>query len=319
MQNYEFQKIRKDKTVLVGDYFDSPQTSLLLFHFEPNDFNSSFNRIKTCSINHASIENKDIYVFDGLFNEGEREELRDFFGKAVYNKTSYGNTESIEKGEKPAYSMDTKARWGLFSRPPQSIQELHKLLSFFANQLDAQITTQPWELSHQSEGVPKVIPSVIVNYHNEAISKANMDFGKHQDYKPEKGIFYGIPNLYHEGYHENQFVNGAPGKPWLVSLMLYSFSESFLPEYLMGTAFYKPDGEPVLQVNCEDARVVLFEGDIHHSPEESKIPEGIKLWRTSYVLKLIVNPTKENQCVKKTFKELLHKWQPHIGEITSRI
>jgi hypothetical protein len=315
--SYEHQQIKKDRTILTNDYYRSPQTSLLIFHFEPNDFKSS-NRIKTCLINHASIENKDLYTFDGFFSKDEQNELRGFFGKATYGRTSYGSHDSIEKGEKPAYSMNTKERWNLFSSPPQSIQELHKLLSFFAYHLDAEITTLPWELCHQTAGSPSVLPSVIVNFHNEGISKESVLLGMHQDCKPEKGIFFGIPILYNKNteYHESHFVNGAPGKPWLVSMMLYSFSEEFLPEYLMGTVFYKADRELALKVNCQDARFVLFEGDIFHSPEESNIPTGIKPWRVSYVLKLIINPKNENQCVKKMFSELLHNWSSQIHELT---
>lgn len=313
----EHQQIKKDKTILTSDYYKSNETSLLIFQFVPNDFKSS-NRIKGCQINHASIENKDLYTFDGFFTKDEQDELRGFFEKATYSRTSYGSHASIEKGEKPAYSMNTKERWNLFSNPPQSIQEVHKLLSFLAFHLDAEISTQPWELCHQTAGSPSVIPSVIVNYHNEGISKENMELGMHQDSKPEKGIFYGIPVLYKKNkeYHESHFVNGAPGKPWLVSLMLYSFSKEFHPEYLMGTSFYKANGELVLKVNCQDARLVIFEGDIFHSPEESNIPPNVKFWRTSYVLKLLINPKNENQSVKKMFNDLFHQWSPQIKELT---
>lgn len=313
----EHQKIRKDKAILTSDYYESPKTSLLFFHFEPENFPSS-EKIKQCAIKHASVEKKDIYLFDDFFSLAERDELRTFFEKSTYSRTSYGSHESVEKGEKPAFSMNTKERWNLFSNPPQSIQELHKLLSFLAYHLDAEITTQPWELCHQKEnsGAVSVTPSVIVNFHNEGISRESMDFGMHQDCKPEKGTFYGIPVLYKNGEcHEKQFVNGAPGKPWLVSVMLYSFSKEFKPEYLMGTVFYNSDRELVLKVNCHDARIVLFEGDILHSPEESDIPEGVKHWRVSYVLKLIINPKHENQSVKQRFAELFKEWSPHLQEL----
>lgn len=213
--------------------------------------------------------------------------------------------------------MNTKERWNLFSNPPPTIQEVHKLLSFFAYHLNAEITTMPWELCHETTGSPSVNPSVIVNYHNEAISNLSMELGKHQDYKPEKGIFFGIPILYRKNgeYHESRFVNGAPGKPWLVSLMLYSNSENFRPEYGMGTVFFKADGEVALKMDCRDARLVLFEGDIFHSPEESRIPPNVKPWRVSYVLKLIVNPKSEAQCIKKEFLELLHRVSSHTNEL----
>lgn len=68
----EPQKIKREKTILTSDYYQSPQTSLLIFKFEPNDFKSSSDRIKACSINHASIENKDFYIFDEFFQKKSR-------------------------------------------------------------------------------------------------------------------------------------------------------------------------------------------------------------------------------------------------------
>ena len=212
--------------------------------------------------------------------------------------------------------MNTKERWTLFANPPAPIQEIHKFLSLLAYRLDADITTMPWELCHPTAGSPAVNPSVIVNYHNEGVSKASMDYGKHQDCKPEKGIFFGIPVLYKKAneLHETHFVNGTTGKPWLVSLMLYSYSDEFSPEYGMGTVFYQANGELVGKVNCINGRLVLFEGDIFHSPEESKIPPDRKPWRISYVLKLIVNPKKENQNLKEDFLKLLRSWPLNIME-----
>lgn len=315
--NFEQQRIKKNKTILTNDYYKSPLTSLLIFQFEPHKFESSQLRMKKCLAAHASVENKDLYLFDQFFEHAGKDELRNFFGNATYSRGSYGTAESMEKGEKPAYSMNTKERWNLFSSPPPAVQEIHKLLSFFAYQLDAEITTMPWELCHPTTGSPALNPSVIVNYHNEGISKESMKYGMHQDCKPEKGIFFGIPVLYkkNDEFHESHFVNGSPGKPWLVSLMLYSASKDFTPDYGMGTVFYTPDGEVVGTANCVDGRIVLFEGDIFHSPEESKIPPDKKPWRISYVLKLIVNPRHEQQCLKKSFLDLINNSSHSINKL----
>ena len=71
MPDPEPQKIKKDKTVLISDYYDSPQTSLLFFHFEPHNFQSSNERIKGVEVNHLSIDNKDLYTFDKFFQKQE--------------------------------------------------------------------------------------------------------------------------------------------------------------------------------------------------------------------------------------------------------
>ena len=56
----------KDTAVLTDPYYNTPNTSLLIFRFEPND-----SKLKACSTKHASIEGKDLYVLDGLFSENE--------------------------------------------------------------------------------------------------------------------------------------------------------------------------------------------------------------------------------------------------------
>lgn len=210
--------------------------------------------------------------------------------------------------------MNTKERWNLFSTPPPSIHELHKLLKFLSLQLKTEITTAPWELCHQEKAAT---PSVIINFHTE-VSTETMQLGKHRDSHPEKGVFYGIPILYKEGteFHENCFENGAPGKPWIVSVMLYAASEHYLPEYRMGTVYYKTDGEMAIKTNCFDGRFVLFEGDIFHSVEESNIPSETKLWSISYVLKLVINPKEANQSVKKMFSQILQDHSLHVDELT---
>ena len=41
MSSLETQKLKKDRTILVSDYYNTPQTSTLIFHFEPHRFASS--------------------------------------------------------------------------------------------------------------------------------------------------------------------------------------------------------------------------------------------------------------------------------------
>ncbi len=298
----ESPKIKKSTAVLTNEHYNTPNTSLLTFQFEPYPFASADLRIRNCSIKQASIDGKDIYILDDLFQEQEGNEMRDFTKKATFSRNSYGSPEAIDKGEKPARSMNGKERWHLFNHSSQAIKEIYKILGVLSVRLDAEITTLPWELcdfsSHGS-------PSVLGNFLEEA-SFESMELGKHQDCNPKKGIPFGIPVLYSDKkeFHPNNFENGDPGHPWLVSLMLYVTDEGFLPEYWMGTTFYNNDGVMLLRTNCINMRLVLFEGDILHSIEESKIPREMKTWRASYVYKLIINPRQKDQNLKKIFSEL---------------
>jgi len=343
----ESPQIRKDSAILLNDHYNSSRTSLLTFHFEPHPFASTLLRFQNCSIKHASIDGKDLYVFDDFFLSNEGKEVRDFSRTAPFSRNSYGSPEAIEKGEKPARSMNGKERWQFFSRPPPAINELYKLLALFAHQLNVDVSTLPWELCDQSLNGS---PSVIANFLEEA-SHESMELGKHQDCNPEKGIAFGIPILYpnnlknrnfnkagtpdvqqrsnveaghvrdtwpmeaaasclsmyaqEKNYFPSHFINGEEGKPWLVSMMLYATEENYLPEYCMGTTFYKNDGKRVLQTNCLNMRLVLFEGDIFHTIEKSNIPSDIKTWRVSYVFKLIFNPRNKDQNVKEDFAQKL--------------
>jgi hypothetical protein len=294
--------MRKENTTLITDHYKNPKTSLVIFHFEPRA-----SELNTGLVHRASIENKDLYIFDNYFQKGQRDETKNYFETATYSRPSYSTADSGEKGEKPGYSMNTKERWSLFANPPGSIRELHQFLGILSHRLDAEITTAPWELCHQAMAVT---PSVITNYHTE-ISHETMQLGKHRDSHPEKGMFFAIPVLYEEKgvVHDNCFENGAPGKPWVVSVMLYATAEHFLPEHQMGTVFYKPDGEDALKVNCLDGRFVLFEADLFHAAEESAISSTTGLWRISYVLKLIMNPKTRDQSVKKAFAQLFQDAQ----------
>ncbi len=309
LKNY-LPKIRKGTAVLSSDYYENPKTSLMVFHFDKVPQPDTLSRLKNCTTQHASIDHKDLYLFDHFFQKEEGDELRHFFGNASFSRHSYGSPESIEKGEKPAGSMNNKERWDLFSNPPSSINEIYKLFNCLADLLDAEITTLPWELVHKDTGSP----SVIANFHKE-ISHDSMELGKHQDCNPEEGVLFSIPILYSSNgeVHQKSFINGSKGKPWMVSLMLYVTSENFRPEYHMGTVFYKDNGEPVVRANCTHTRLVLFAGDIFHTPEESKIPEGINTWRISYVFKLLMNPKREDQSLKESFASLFKAKEIPLG------
>lgn len=302
-------KVHKDNLVLLNDHYKNPNTSLLIFRFEPQPFIATQNRLQGSQIKYASIEGKDLYLIDQFFQEDEGKEMQTFSKTAPFSRNSYGSPEAIERGEKPARSMNGKERWQFFSQPPAAINELYKLFGLFAHKLNADITTLPWELCDPSaHGSPAVIANKL-----EEATRESMDLGKHQDCNPEGNVPCGIPVLYDPGeLHPAQFINGAPGKPWLISVMVYTTDEEFRPEYCLGTAFYQKDGKLVVKANCLNMRIVIFEGDIFHSIEESNIPDEVKTWRISYVFKLIVNPKEENQNVKAAFLEMARNAAPQI-------
>ena len=304
--------IRRSMAVLTSDYYATPKTSLMTFHFEPERFNTSYNRLKEGAVSHGTIEGKDFYIWDQFFQENERDELRDLFGNAHYSRFSYGSPESIEQGQKPAKSMNNAERWAFFAKSSPALEELNKLFSTFAHEMDADLMTLPWELCHGITGSP----SVIANYHEE-VTKESLHLGKHQDCSPSTGIHFGIPKLYAENeLHGRQFENGTSGNPWMISMMLYSTSSNFLPEYKMGTVFFDSKDELKLQVACNHARLILFEGDIHHSADASEIPPDTKVWRTSYVFKLIMNPKRANQNLKQDFQKWLTSLSPNVTELS---
>jgi hypothetical protein len=199
--------------------------------------------------------------------------------------------------------MNGRERWQFFAKPPKAVNELYKLFAMLGEKLGGDVSTLPWELCDaSSHGSPAVIANKL-----EEASFESMELGKHQDCNPETRISFGIPVLYGEGLHEGRFVNGDRGKPWLISVMLYVADEGFLPEYRMGTVFYRKDGSIAVRADCTNMRLVLFEGDIFHSMEESRLPEGVKTWRVSYVFKLIVNPKREGESMKKAFFDFISK------------
>ncbi|HSX26217.1 MAG TPA: hypothetical protein VLE89_04330 [Chlamydiales bacterium] len=227
--------------------------------------------------------------------------MREFSRTASFSRNIFGSKQGIEKGEKPARAMNGKERWQFFAKPPPAIQEFFKLLSWFSFTLDAEVTTLPWDLCHGTTSSPTIATNFL-----EEVSPESMELGKHEDYNTEEeGIAFGIPILYGKGFHPSCFINGAPGKPWLISALIYSTHENFRPEYGMGTMFYKKDGTIAFKTPCRDLRVVICEGDILHSIEQSHLPPNMATWRVSYVFKLALNPKSETQSMKQLFSKAM--------------
>lgn len=301
-------KLRKenDSVVLLNEKYKTPNTSLIRFHFEPQHYTSSDLRLRGCSIKKVSVDGRNLYLFDQFYLEEESEALRDYSREAPFSRSSYASQESRDKGEIPARSMDNKEKWVFFSKPPQPIAEINKLLGWLAYRLDADISTLPWDISDNV-----ISASAVATNRLERVNRESMLMGKHGDFNTEEGIPFAIPILYSkEAYFPGRFINGAPGYPLLLSLMVYATESNFhAPEYGIGTQFYNKAGELVTTAESFHGRFVLFEGDIVHTIEESHIPPDVETWRISYVYKLIFNPKKSGQNLKETLEQLLKSYQ----------
>jgi hypothetical protein len=308
IQDLELESVKlrkeKDSVILLNEKYNTPNTSLLLFHFDPQAYRSSDLRLRGCSINSHSVDERYVYLFDDFFLEEESENLRNYSRQATFSRQSYAAHESRERGEVPARSMDNKEKWQFFAKPPQAVNEMNKLLGWFAFRLNADITTLPWDICDD-----KICASAVATNRLERVTKESMEMGKHGDFNTEEGIPFAIPMLYKEkGGFPGQFINGAPGNPLLVSLMLYATEDNFRPEFGIGTNFYNKKGELAHKAECLHTRFVLFEGDIVHTIEESHIPKETETWRISYVYKLILNPKAANQNIKAELYNLLKSY-----------
>ena len=295
-------KVTKEATSLVNLNYNHPRTILTKFRFEPEVSESSDLRLRKSLINKRSVEGKDIYLIDDFFSKDEGQEMRNFYERADFEVPVFSSRSSQEKNEKPSFSMNGKDKWKFFSLPPSPIQELYRLLALIAHDLHVDVTTHPWSLSSETCNAP----AFVVNYHRE-ISEESAKIGKHRDYNTQKGVPFGVRKLYaeKEELHQQRFINGEQGKPWLITAMLYSTSEGFLPGYGMGSGYYKGNGEKAEVSECLDMRLIFFEGDVIHGVEKGNIPKGENPWRISYVFKLMLNPKEENQNIKKEFSSFM--------------
>lgn len=292
--------IKKEKFKNCKIAYQNPKTSLLYFSFEPHDHKEIEKDLQSSSIQGILLENKAIYVIEDFYQLEEAYELQKFSSSTTFSRYSYGSIEGIHEGEKPAKSMDGKERWLFFSHPPKPIKKIYRLLSYLSYQLDCELITMPWELFDGEAASPAIIANFV-----ETVSLESMVKGCHKDYNSSKGLPFVIPNLFSSEDGHQIFENGAIGKPYLLSLIIYSCSADFLPEYEMGTIFYSDCLTDSINFECKDMRILLFEGDITHSIAKSNFVNDGNTWRVSYVYKLIFNPQKEHQAIKEDLCILL--------------
>lgn len=295
--------ISKESVILTLDCYKTPNTIPLAFVFEPEAILD-----RRLSLKSYSIDGKSLVALNGFFTEEEGLELREFSKAASFSQKIFGSQESAQCGEIPAKMMNGKERWQFFANPPSAIHSLFRLFSFLSHALDAKIMTLPWCLSDQQSSSN----CFATNFINEN-SKMSQDHGKHQDYNPENGLAFSIPSLYDIGENpsHDRFTNGELGRPLMITVMVYATADNFLPEYGMGTLFYSQDGKEIT-IDCRHLQIVMFEGDILHTIEESRIPDGVRTWRVSYVFKIILNPKKEDQTLRQALFNELKKLEDPI-------
>ncbi|KIC72134.1 hypothetical protein [Candidatus Protochlamydia amoebophila] len=303
LHKLETPQLRKENASIISYHYQTEKTNPTVFHFVSIDFKSPPIRLKQSLISHELINEKDIYLIDRYFTEEEGESLRNFSKQAHFKTKIFADQNSRSKGETPDRAMDPEEKWNFFLNPGPAIQELFKLLNWLADRLHADISTLPWEMYEADLCVPAVASNRV-----ESKTLESMEMGKHQDYDTEQGIAFGIPILYSETpkFHFNIFFNGSEGKPWLVSAMLYSTSEAFASEYGLGTVFFDKNDKQSFCADAKHMRLVIFEGDIVHAIEQSKLPAHENIWRVSYVFKLLINPKDKNRSMKQAFSELMN-------------
>jgi hypothetical protein len=302
-------QIKKHKTILLDEEYNHPKTSCLVFSFEAEKVASTALKLLQAQSLHLELSSKSLYIIDKFFQRKPTEQLRSFFASASFSRSSYGSAEAILQGERPAKTMNGKERYVLVEKPPLAIQEIFNLLGYIAHETHTKISTLPWELcDRQGNGSPSLIVNKL-----ERSTVSSRELGRHKDVDPEKNISFGIPVLYKPGaFFEKAFINGAPGKPWLVTLMLYTTASNYLDHYKMGTVFYDKTGALAARVHCRNMRIVIFEGDIEHSIEEACIEEQSVTWRVSTVLKLVINPLEPLQSAKVAFTQFFQTYAEQV-------
>ncbi len=276
------------------------KSSFLFFNFLAKNSSEVKERLKKSEIQHVLIDQKSVFTIDGFFTPEEMRCVREFSRACEFNEHSYGSLDTAAIGEKPSLTTDSKQRWSLFFEPPSPICHFYDFLSFLTHELSFEILTMPWALFNGISGSPAIIANKV-----QEVKVDSMVRGKHKDFDPTKKLAFKIPSLYGGPEHEECYANGAVGKPYLLTMMIYSIAENFSCGYEMGTAFFSEDGAKMQKALCKDMRIVIFEGDIKHSIAASNMPEGINTWRVSYVYKLVFNPKNKEQSIRQQLTNFL--------------
>jgi hypothetical protein len=234
-----------------------------------------------------NIDNKQGVIIDDFFTTDENKQLITFVNNSTFSDTIYGSAEGVVLGEIPAKKLTEKKSQELLLSPPPPIKKLHDLFYFIGEKINAYTFSLP-----KKTCIPNLTctGNVASNYVTE-VSKNTMKNGFHKDYDPEYSPQYLLPKLYENSFYPAKFINGSPNSPYLITCMNYIQSDSFSSENDgMGTLFQNEKEKITHTVQCQQGRLVFFEGNIQHSLQQSFGKADEKRWRVSFVWLLCFLP-----------------------------
>lgn len=298
-----FQSVSKKTFELLDDLYLASKSSLVGFAINRLDTQLVSSRLSKATVTHQSLGDKEFWVIDGLFNENENVELRQYLNKASFSLKSYGSQQAIDQGEEPSYTMSGKERTLFLSHDFMGMRVFYQFLSFLSISLEAEIATIPWELS---DGISSSSPSIAINKCLQ-MSTSSQNLGEHKDVDPSSSLSFSVKSLYDGTSYPKAFENGKIGHPWFVSCILYCCDESFLESYDLGTLLYSDDQSQKAQVTIKPMRLAIFPSDMIHTINASSIPPQVKTWRVSIVFKLMISPKNKQSHLPTLFKSLLSR------------
>ncbi len=293
---------------LIDKEFDRLTTNLLSLVFAPDLDRIVINRLSQTHIDTRLIQGKHLHVIDRYFDDEICSSMREIARTTLFDRSIFASSEAREMGEMPAQAMSMHKEWQSCIDPCKAFEQIYRLFGFVSQQLESQLSMLPWRLC-----TDRKITSAFATNRLEGCSSLSMEAGKHKDYDTS-ALPFAIPVLYEDSntYYRAGFTNGECGRPLLISAMLYVTAPNFdSSTYGLGTVFCTKDRKIVKRVESHHMRLVLFEGDIVHSIEESTIPPGTQTWRISYVFKLIINPKSPHLSLREKLYSLLHPGNEH--------
>ena len=268
---------------------------IFIFHSLKEEQEGIQRALKNASIDASSISGKHIVIIDNFFTSKEGNEMRrstEFLDHSVPYPT---NDISVSRGEDPPKSLTLNDRLGVFLTKPGCIAKIYQLFAHLGDQMQAVVSSHRWHFGKSG--------NFTTNFLTRA-SEQTEKFGYDQDYEPETGSICSFPKVYSKENHARTYVNGSQGNPYLLSVILYMAAQNFNPDWGMGTNFKESDGK-IRAIRCQHMRLVLFEGDIEHGIQRSRIPEGLTTWRVSYVWKICFRPrTADAPALNERFAKL---------------
>lgn len=281
---YQVSPMREDRDV---------NPSVISCVFKNYPFPSIAERLKNALIKSHFLDGKLLLTIDHLFDLQEGQELRTFVAKSSFPERIYSTPLSLKAGETTAKQLAASIRKKLLFFPPPPLDVMTKLFAYIGSKLNVDVSSLPW--------VPN-IPHPLVNNFLTELDFYSSAIGWHSDYETDALKFRLADKRSNQSKFYEGFTNGAPGKPYILSIILYTTADNFDPTWGMGTLFADKNNFSLQPVGCQNMRIVIFEGEIRHKIVESHIPPGVNTWRNTFVWRIVLRPTtNENFSIKERF------------------